>query len=280
MDKRDVTPIIVNGELSVNQKKKRPFNDGYKEPEKKPLTDLLLTLVCIGFIGYGVYTLTNKKEDKKNELSNSNSNEVIEQTSNITSNSNSNVKKIKYEDVLVLTKLESTNLYTKDDIALMNTQNGLSVASMSNNAKMSLASKVATKNTSNGKSFITEEELDNSMKLLFGNIEYTKRAFICGKDLYTHNQETKLYYVMEESNNSITYSKYDYVEKIEENDVLIVKNYVVYSDGTKSWTINNIALQELVNGENMKEKLNLLKYYEYRFNKVNDNYILSTITIK
>ena len=283
MNKRDVTPIIVNGELSLNQKRNKASNDGYKEPKKNPLIDLLLTLVCIGFIGYGVYTLNNKdKSDDGTSNSNTNveSNVSSDISSNISSNSNSNIKNIKYEEVLVLTKLESVNLYTKEDLTAMNTVNGLNVINMSNNAKMSLASKVALKSTSGGKVFITEEELDNSMKALFGDIVYTKRAFRCGKDLYTHNQETKNYYVMEESLNTVKYSKYDYVEKSEENDTLIYKNYVVYTDGTKSWTINNIPLTELVNGDNMKEKLNLLKYYEYKFNKVNDNYILSTITIK
>lgn len=274
MNKRDNTPIIVNGELRVNNIKNKGYKDDYKEPKKNPLGDLFLTLICIGLIGYGVYSLTNKN-DKKENTSNSNSNI----TSNVESNSNSNVKKIKYDD-LVLTKLESTNVYTKEDLLAMNTQEGLNVVNLSNNAKMSLASKLATKNNSNEKKYITEEELDNFIKLLFGNIDYTKRAFRCGKNLYTHNQETKMYYVMEESTNNINYSKYDYVETKEENNTLIVKNYVVYTDGTKSWTINDIQLNELIDGDNMKSKLDLLKYYEYKFNKVNDNYILSTITIK
>jgi len=276
MDKRDTTPIIVNGELRVNQRKRIPSGDDYKEPKKKPLLDLFLTLICIGLIGYGVYTLVNKDDKKENKKSNSNSNI----TSNVESNSNSNIKKIKYENVLILTKLESTNLYTKEDLAAMNTTEGLNVANLSNNATMSLASKIADKKIVSGKTYITEDELDNSIKQLFGNKEYIKRAFICGKDLYTHNQETKMYYVLEENNNKIEYSKYDYVEKNEENGVLIVKNYVLYTDGVKSWTLNNTVLSEIVNKDNMKTNLELLKYYEYKFNKVNDMYYLSNISIK
>lgn len=276
MDKRDTTPIIVNGELRVNQKRNRTKKDDFKEPKKNPFADLLLTLICIGLIGYGVYTLVNKDDKKENKKSNSNSNV----TSNVESNSNSNIKTIKYEDVLILTKLESTNLYSKADLAAMNTQEGLSVVNLSNNATMALASKIADKKVADGKTYITEEELDNSIKQLFGTKEYIKRAFVCGKDLYTHNQETKMYYVLEESNNKITYSKYDYVEKNEENDTLVIKNYVLYNDGVKSWTLNNTALTETVTKDNMKENLNLLKYYEYKFNKINDNYYLSNISIK
>ena len=276
MDKRDTTPIIVNGELRVNQKRNRTEKDDFKEPKKNPFADLLLTLICIGLIGYGVYTLVNKDDKKENKKSNSNSNV----TSNVESNSNSNIKTIKYEDVLILTKLESTNLYSKADLAAMNTQEGLSVVNLSNNAAMALASKIADKKVADGKIYITEEELDNSIKQLFGTKEYIKRAFVCGKDLYTHNQETKMYYVLEESNNKITYSKYDYVEKNEENDTLVIKNYVLYNDGVKSWTLNNTALTETVTKDNMKENLNLLKYYEYKFNKINDNYYLSNISIK
>ena len=276
MDKRDTTPIIVNGELRVNQKKNRPIKDDYKEPKKNPIMDLFLTLICIGLIGYGVYTLVNKEDKKEDKKSNSNSNI----TSNVESNSNSNIKKIKYEDVLILTKLESTNVYSKEDLAAMNTPEGLNIAYLSNNATMALASKIADKKVANGKTYITEEELDNSLKQLFGNKEYIKRAFICGKDLYTHNQETKMYYVLEENNNKITYSKYDYVEKNEDNGVLIVKNYVLFNDGEKSWTLNNTALTTLVTKDNMKDSLSLLKYYEYKFNKINDNYYLSNISIK
>ena len=276
MDKRDTTPIIVNGELRVNQKRNRTKKDDFKEPKKNPFADLLLTLICIGLIGYGVYTLVNKDDKKENKKSNSNSNV----TSNVESNSNSNIKTIKYEDDLILTKLESTNLYSKADLAAMNTQEGLSVVNLSNNAAMALASKIADKKVADGKIYITEEELDNSIKQLFGTKEYIKRAFVCGKDLYTHNQETKMYYVLEESNNKITYSKYDYVEKNEQNDTLVIKNYVLYNDGVKSWTLNNTALTETVTKDNMKENLNLLKYYEYKFNKINDNYYLSNISIK
>ena len=276
MDKRDTTPIIVNGELRINNNKKFPYKDDYKEPKKHPISDLVLTALCIVLIGYAVNSLVNKKDDKEDKKSNSNSNI----TSNVESNSNSNVKKIKYDDVVILTKLESTNLYTKEDLAAMNTTDGLSMLNLSNNATLSLASKIADKKLVNGKTSITEEELDNSIKLLFGNKEYTKRAFRCGKDLYTYNQETKMYYLMEESTNKIEYSKFDYVEKVEENNSLIVKNYVVYTDNIKSWTLNNTILTEQVNGNNMKENINLLKYYEYKFNKVGDNYILSTITIK
>ena len=271
MNKGDTTPIIVNGELRVNNKKDRFNNDNFKEPKKKPILDLFLTLICVCLIGYGVYTLVNKDDtdNKENDKSNSNI------TSNEVSNSNSN-KKIDYEKLFILTKLESTNVYSKADISAMNSTNGLSVSNLSNNAKLSLASKLSN----NDSSYITEEELDNSIKQLFGNIEYIKRAFICGKDLYTHNQETKMYYVMEESNTKIEYSKFDYVDITEEEESLIVKNYVVFTDGTKSWTLNNVMLNVLVNGDNIKDNLNILKHYEYKFNKINDNYYLSNISIR
>ena len=58
------------------------------------------------------------------------------------------------------------------------------------------------------------------------------------------------------------------------------KDYVLYTDNIKSWTINNNQLSELVTSTNMKEKVSLLKYYEYSFSKVDNKYYLTNIAIK
>ena len=275
MNKKDITPIIVNGELNTG-KRKVYKEKKFKQPKKNPLADFFLTLIGLVLVGYGVYTLVYKKEEKKDEIKNSNSN-IVE--SNITSNTIS-TKKIDYIKDLQLGIVESTNVFTKEDVSALLSPNGLNIVNMSNNAKLALASKIASEVDVRGKKYITDEEMDISIKSLFGNITYNKESFIKGKNKYIYNQETKMYYLLSVDDINLNYSKYDYFNKLEENNILKVQDYVLYTDNTKSWTINNIQLSELVTNNNMKDKLSLLKYYEYTFTKNENNYYLTNIIIK
>ena len=87
---------------------------------------------------------------------------------------------IKYENYVLLDVLEKTNVYNNNDNDLM--ENGITVNKLSNNAKLYLASKLLS-----NKNNIKEEELDNCIKKLFGNIAYIKTDFIGGNNLYKYN---------------------------------------------------------------------------------------------
>lgn len=268
-DKKDVVPIIVNGELN-NGKKKEIVRKEEKLPQKTfKFSDIVLTFIGICLIIYGVYGLLTKKDNKDIETLDSNLTEEKEQEQN----------SFKIEDYLIFNTIESSNIYDKNDYANMAT--GLNASKLSNNSILSMGAKAINKNID--KSYITEKEMDAAIYNIFGKINVPRQAFNYGKYIYTYNQETKRYYLMSKNKSvNLNYKKYNYIDKKEENNQLTIKEYVVYTtlNNDKSWTLNNAMLTEVINDTNIKEKYNSLKYFEYQFVKQNDRYILNKITIK
>ncbi len=276
-NKKEVTPIIVNGELNMRKKQKVKNAQRDNLPKKTfGFSDIILSLIGFLLVIYGVYTIINKEEkenDIKNEPVQSN---IIDQTKKdgLTIDS---IKKY-----LSFSKEELSNIYSLEDLQQM--ANGLNVANLSNNAKLSLAMKFTKPHVVEKERYVLEDELDNSIKNLFGNaIVYQKAAFTFGDNIYTYNQEMKRYYLMDNTKKmNLAYNKFDYSEAEEIDDKLIIREYIAYTDlsGTKSWTLNNMALTVVINERNIKEQYKNFKCFEYEFVKVDDSYQLVTITIK
>ena len=111
----------------------------------------------------------------------------------------------------------------------------------------------------------------------------TKSKFIIGNDIYTYNQETKRYYLLDDSEKyNLTYVRYNYSTVEEKDNKMIIKNYVGYTDdnNTFSITLGGNKLNVVINNENIKDNISILKYYEYEFIKNDGKYILNSISIK
>ena len=273
-NKKEVTPIIVNGELNMRKKSKSNNRQKDKLPKKSfGFSDIILSLIGLVLVVYGVYTLINK--DNKTESENVQSN-IVEGTKKEESKMDS------IEKYLVFSAEELSNIYSITDLNGM--INGLSINDLSNNAKLALAFKITTPHVIGNETYFTEEELDASIKILFdNNITYQKESFTLGNDIYTYNQETKRYYLIDNTKTiNLNYKKFDYTEKEELDNKLIVREYVAYTDSnsTKSWTLNNTLLPIIIDDNNIKEKYKDLKCFEYEFVRNDKNYHLDKIAIK
>lgn len=273
-NKKEVTPIIVNGELNMRKKSKSNNRQKDKLPKKSfGFSDIILSLIGLVLVVYGVYTLINK--DNKTESENVQSN-IVEGTKKEESKMDS------IEKYLVFSAEELSNIYSITDLNGM--INGLSINDLSNNAKLALAFKITTPHVIGNETYFTEDELDASIKILFdNNITYQKESFTLGNDIYTYNQETKRYYLIDNTKTiNLNYKKFDYTEKEELDNKLIVREYVAYTDSnsTKSWTLNNTLLPIIIDDNNIKEKYKDLKYFEYEFVRNDKNYHLDKIAIK
>ncbi len=274
-DKKEVTPIIVNGELNIRKKSKNNSHQKDRLPKKSfGFSDIILSLIGLILVIYGIYTLINKEENNV-ESENVQSN-IVEDTKK---------EEFKIEEIekyLIFSAEELSNAYSATDINGM--INGLPVNDLSNNAKLSLAFKITTPHVVGGETYFLEDELDTSIKTLFGNnITYQKDGFTLGNNIYTYNQETKRYYLIDNTKIiNLNYKKFDYTEKEELDNKLIVREYVAYTDlnSTKSWTLNNTLLSVIIDDNNIKEKYKELKCFEYEFIKGDNNYQLDKITIK
>ncbi len=256
-------PLIVNGELNIG--KKRVVKEKKLPTKRFGMLDIFLTLIGIVLVIYGVYTITNKdKEDSENS-------NIQEQKTDI--------RRVDYKRLITFSD-EEINIYSSEDYIGM--KNGLTANNLSNNAKLALASKVAIKDIYNEKTCITATEMDNSIKYLFGDISYTSESFIVGNRIYTYNQETKRYYLMSNINKNLTYIKYDYIEKNEMDDTLIITDYVAYTFEAQNRTISitKQPVEHLITNANIQQDYNLLEHYEYKFIKKDNRYILESITIK
>lgn len=273
-DKDKVIPLFVNGELNDHKRRKQANRiQNEKLPTKRfGAGDIFLTIIGLLLVVYGVYSVINKDNNKQEESVNKESNI----TSNIEFNNN-----LDYTKYLELDEIEEKRLYTSSDLSLLNT--GLNVEELSNNAKLALSSRLANKHTIDGKTYILESDLDSSIKTLFGNINYTNSSFTYGVNTYTYNQETKRYYLMDDSiEANLSYKKYNYIVKEDTDNGMIIKVYVAYTslDGSFSTTLSQIKLESVIDSNNIKQEYNKLKYYEYEFIKENDDYHLTKISIK
>lgn len=279
-DKNNVTPLFVNGELndSTRRRNARKINNEKLPTKRYGAPDLLLSIIGLLLVGYGVYNIVYKDDiEKNNSVSNSNLS-----NSNITSNETKDVnQKIDYTKYIELSAIEEKNIFNADDKLIIN--NNGQISNLSDNAKLALASKLANKHIIDGKSYILEDDMDKSIKDLFGNISYVKSKFIIGNDVYTYNQETKRYYLLDDSKKyNLTYVRYNYSIVEEKDNKMIIKNYVGYTDdnNTFSITLGGNKLNVVINNENIKDNISILKYYEYEFIKNDGKYILNSISIK
>lgn len=279
-DKNNVTPLFVNGELNDSKRRRnvRKINNEKLPTKRYGAPDLLLSIIGLLLVGYGVYNIVYKDDiEKNNSVSNNNLS-----NSNITSNeTKKDVERIDYTKYIELNAIEGINVFNSDDKLVIN-GNG-QISNLSNNAKLALASKQVTKHTIDNDTYILEADMDKSIKDLFGDLSYTKSKFVIGNDIYTYNQETKRYYLLDDSEKyNLTYVRYNYSTVEEKDNKMIIKNYVGYTDNnnTFSTTIGGIKLNVVLNDSNIKDNISLLKYYEYEFIKDGDKYILNTISIK
>lgn len=276
-NKNEVTPLIINGELNMRKTKKKNKIKKDSLPKKSfGFSDIFLSIIGFILVIYGIYTIINKEDKKKSIEDNTVNSNIVE-----------NEKKEELNTDIIKNKLsfskeELSNIYSPIDLNGM--INKLDVTNLSNNAKMSLAMKFTTPHVVGDELYILEEELDNSIKMLFGkNINYQKEAFTLGNNIYTYNQETKRYYLMDNTKKlNLTYNQIDFSESEELNDKLVIREYIAYTElnGTKSWTLNNMLLNIIIDENNIKEQYKNLKCFEYEFIKNGDNYNLVTITIK
>ena len=268
-DDKKVVPLIVNGEINDGRNKKQKHVREEKLPTKRfTFGDVFLTLVALGLVVYGVFSVINPKEKENKE-------------------SNSNVQETKKEEVtaddlkkyIPVNLSDFYNLYSKDDIN--NFKIGLSAKNLSNNAILSLASRLAPTHGNSEDSYYLEEDIDAAVKKLFGNITYTKSKFSYGDYEYTYNQETKRYYLLSNSiKTNSNVKKYDYLEVIDNKDSILIKDYLVYSYNNSTLLIDGTKIALNIDDSNIKDNKDSIKYIEYKFDKNEDNYILSTITIK
>lgn len=274
-----VVPIIVNGEL--NDKKNTPSNPKLEKlPTKRyGFSDFLLTLIGLALAVYGVYLFINKEDTKKSE--NPSSNIVEKSNENKVEEKVEETKRINYEELILMDEVNEKRLFTAEDLEGLKT--GLDVEKMSDNLKLALACKIAKKHTIDNQIYILDSDMKESLESLFGNINYTNSSFTYGVNTYTYNQETKRFYLYDDSVTfNLSYKRYDYIEKVEQDGVLILKDFVAYTtlDNTRSTTINSIPVASVINKENIKQEVSKLKYYEYEFKNENGNYRLKKITIK
>ena len=266
-DNRDkVVPLIVNGEINDGRNKRNKQPKEEKLPTKRfTFTDFILCVIAVFMIYYGVKEIINNNKKTATEE------EAV--TSNVEEKSTK--KSLDYKKAISYNSIEISNIYTTQDLINMN--NGLDVNNLSNNAKLSMACAITNKYSG----YILEDDLDNSMKKLFGDISYVKDEFMYGNNSYTYNKETKRYYLKSnDSNNSPMYTFNNYVEEEKNDTGIIIKNYILYSSNDKKWTLNNIVVDSNINSNNIKDNKDKLKYFEYSFVKNNDEYILKSITIK
>ena len=273
MNERDTKPIIVNGELNLGDKPKKKKNDTSNVvlPTKHfTIGDALLSLLGILLVIYGISTFFGG--DKKEEVEEPKVMEEEQEKEAMTT-----TDAINY---VSLSQSELTNIYSKEDLEAMKV--GLEVNNLSNNAKLSLASRISTRVNVDGKVMIEEEEMDASMKKIFGDdITYIKSAFSYGDNVYTYNQETKRYYLLDDSIKvKNDYRQYHFVESIPNNDFLTIRHYIAYSDEFHSWTLNDKILNVLINNTNIKDNYQDFSYYEYEFRFIDNNYYLIKISLK
>lgn len=262
---KDVVPLIINGEINDGRelRKKKNINN-VKLPKKRfTFLDLLLTLLGIVFVGYGIYTMVydDKKEDKKD--------------SNITSN-----KKIdtnKYLKYIPSNLIDGYNIYSKEDSSLL--LNTISVDKLSNNAIMSFGARVAQSTKVSEEQYIKEEELDKAIKNIFGDIKYNKESFSYGNKTYIYNSETKRYYLESKNDINLSFDRIDYVDLSNNDNELVIRDYVVLVFSDKQTLLDGNIITDITKN-NIKDNLNKIKYYEYKFVKEKDNYLLKTISIK
>lgn len=265
---KNVVPLIVNGEINDGRNRKNKPVKEEKLPTKKfTFFDFILSLIGVALVVYGVMNFSI--EDKK-ETKNSSSN--VE--SNVTSQENEVKNEIDYKKLITFDKYEIYNIYSSNDLSLMT--NGLDVTNLSNNAKIAIVSRISP----NKGNYILVDELDKTFKRIF-DTTYEKDEFIRGNYVYTYNKETGRYYLKSnEKNQNITYNFYNYIEEEKNGNDLILKDYVLYESNTNKWSLSNTIVDSSVTKDNMKDNKDKLKYFEYKFTKSNDDYILKTITIK
>jgi len=282
-EKDNVTPLFINGEFNDRAKRTRPtLNNNEKLPTKRyGFSDLLLTLIGVALVGYGIYMFMNKEETKKED---DKSNTTVTETKKQNSNSTKETKEeIDIDKLVSFTETSEKRLFTSSDLKLLST--GLETSMMSNNLKLSLGARISEKNLfdNNTNAYILGEELDKKMKLLFGNVNYDKSVFFYGYNTFTYNQETNRFYLYQNTQTSnLNYKRYNHITKEEKDNNLIVKVFVAYTtlDKTKSTTLNNVALKNIINESNIKDYINELKYLEYDFVKEDGSYHLKKITLK
>lgn len=273
-DKKKIVPVIINGELNDGKTYRRKKVHQEKLPSKKfGFSDVLLTLLGIFLIGYGIYGLFNK--DNKKE-------EVVNNTSNVENkNVQNNIVSIDVSKYVKFTTEEISNIFTTQDLNLM--QNGIKASDLSNNFKLSVAAKQTKKYKNSTGEYILQTDMEESIKKIFGNVSIINSSFTYGNNTYVYNQETKRYYLLDSTKKiNLDYVKHDYIEKEEIDNKLIIRDFVAYTDNAKSrsWTLNNISLAQIIDSNNIKDNYTSLKYIEYQFIKDNENYYLDIITIK
>ena len=267
MNNQDEQPKFVNGELDMGGPAPKPAKEEKLPTKRFTFMDFLLTLLGLFLVGYGVYTFIHPakkepvEEEKEPEV------EVKEMTPE---------EAYRYVSIPLIDE----NLYSEEDLEAMKT--GLNVENLSNNAKLSLASRLTRHVNVDGKVYYNESWIDETMKKIFGDIVYYKAAYSYGNNVYTYNQETRKYYLMEDTSKySYDYQKYTYTVNTDLSDKLVIKEYVAYTDRDKSWTIGDTTpLKEKVDSNNIKDHTDELKYFEYEFKREEGNYYLTKITIK
>ena len=263
-DKDKVVPLIVNGEINDGRNKKIKKVKEEKLPTKRfNFTDFILCVLGVILIIYGVNSIINKPAEKEEE-------KEVSSNSNVVEKKDEN----NYEEYFSFDAAELTNIYSPEDITAM--ANRLSIENLSNNAKLSLAARITVDNN-----YILESDLDKSAKELFGNVSYTKDGFTYGNRVYIYNSETGRYYLKNiDSNIKVSYLVYNYMETDKSDNGMVIRDYILYTDNTKKWTINNDIVDNSINKTTMKDNKSKLRYFEYTFVKDNDEYHLTSISIK
>ena len=267
-DNKDIVPLIVNGEINDGRNKKVKKQNNEKLPTKRfTIGDLFLTLIGLLLVGYGVYNVIN--DDKKDNEEVEEKEEVKEEKFDIEELKNYIPSRID----------EVYNLYTVEDLNSM--KNELPVANLSNNAILSLASRLCESHGVSNEKYYLDTDMENAIKKLFGDISYTKSKFSYGNYSYTYNQETKRYYLLDNSSKLNQDTKIvKYTDLINNNDTVLVRNYILYKVGQNTKMIDGTISDNTIDESNIKDNLSNIKYYEYKFEKKDDKYILVSISIK
>lgn len=270
--KRKAEPYFVNGELRFGDREKE-VKDDYKEVKESKGKDLLVTLLAFILVLYGVSTLFNKDNKKKED------NKEVELK--LEEDRNKTYTKDNLYQIVSLNTLEEKNAYSKEDY--MNMGNGISPELLSNNAKLVLGAKQCKLNTYTTLSYIDGKDMDKSIKKILGNINYKKEAFIYGNMYFIYNEELDRYYLEKTTDEKLDYVKYSYKEVLEDNEnTYIIKESVLYNDvlNTKSWTLNTTYFTIFISNLNKDDFKDILKGYVYTFTKSNNEYILTNIKIQ
>jgi predicted RecB family endonuclease len=266
-DMNNVTPVIKDGELYTGEKKKKELPA--EPPKSGKGGNILLSLLAIAVIIYGVNSMLNKDNTKEEEAPKSN---IVEEKKDDTE-----TKTIETVDVLksyvILSVDNSYNIFTSEDNSKLLT--GLN--QFSNNYILAISSLKCNHFDKSGT--IDGEEMDKQVSNIFGNVEYKKEPFTIGNKKYTYNQELNKFYILS-SEGAVNYLKYNYVNVREEENKVYIDEYVVYTNATSSVTLANTKLPNKIDGTNINTNYKSLKYYEYEFTKNNDDYVLTSITIK